>query len=264
MGILNVTEDSFSDGGKFVQLDAALRQAEQMLQHGADIIDIGGESTRPGATEVPLQQELDRVLPVVEAVAAGMGALVSLDTSKPEVMKAGVAAGAFMINDVRALREPGALDVAAAEQVPVCIMHMLGEPRTMQENPNYQDVVAEVGSFLKARHQACMDAGIAANNVVVDPGFGFGKTLEHNLCLLRNFDKIVDPGMHLLAGISRKRMFAAILGDSTVDRVHASVSAAQIAVSRGAAIVRVHDVEPTVHALKVYEAVFSGSEPISA
>lgn len=255
MGILNVTHDSFSDGGQFIDLQNALDHARQMLEDGADLIDIGGESTRPGASDVSVQQELDRVLPIVERVVSELGALVSLDTSKPEVMQEGLARGAFMVNDVRALQEPGAIEAVSLAGAPVCLMHMQGEPRTMQERPHYDDVVAEVGEFLYTRRQLCIDEGIEAHNVVLDPGFGFGKTLQHNLCLLKNLDRLSDPNIGLLVGLSRKRMFASILQDESADRTQASVAAAMIAAFKGANIVRVHDVADTVAALKVLHAV---------
>jgi dihydropteroate synthase len=254
MGILNVTPDSFSDGGQFVTLDKALRQVAVMLEEGADIIDVGGESTRPGAQAADERQELDRVLPVIEAITQRFDTIVSIDTSKASVMRAAVAAGVGMINDVRALREPGALQAAAHSALPVCLMHMQGEPRTMQHKPVYVDVVQEVSDFLQSRRQACIDAGIDAARIVVDPGFGFGKTLEHNLQLLRHLDRLGDAAP-ILIGLSRKRMFAQILGSDCASRVTASVSAALLCVQHGASIVRVHDVAPTVQALAVWRAV---------
>lgn len=257
MGILNVTPDSFSDGGKFVDLDSALQHTDAMLTAGADIIDIGGESTRPGAAAVSVQQELDRILPVLEAIVSRFNAIVSVDTSKPTVMREAANSGAGLINDVRALREPGALDAAAAADVPVCLMHMLGEPRTMQNDPFYTDVVTEVADFLKERVSACEDVGIAKNRVLIDPGFGFGKTLSHNLDLLRNVGKLaaISP---VLIGLSRKSMIAGMLGSDSMDRTTASVAAAIHCVQRGACIVRVHDVAETVQALRVFNAVEFG------
>ena len=254
MGILNVTPDSFSDGGRFDTLDKALLQVESMLDAGADIIDIGGESTRPGAAAVSEQEEMDRVLPVIEAIISRFDTIVSLDTSKASVMTVGAAAGVGMLNDVRALREPGAVEAAASTGLPVCLMHMLGEPRTMQREPVYVDVVVEVGHFLEERRQVCIDAGIEASSIVLDPGFGFGKTLVHNLTLLKH---LASLGKHspLLTGLSRKRMFAQILGSDSADRVAASVSAALLCVQNGSSIVRVHDVAPTVQALAVFAAV---------
>lgn len=255
MGILNVTPDSFSDGGQFVVVERALAQVESMLAEGADIIDVGGESTRPGALDVSLQEELDRVLPVVQAIVSRFDTIVSLDTSKPEVMREGAAIGAGMINDVRALRESGAEKSAAETGLPVCLMHMQGRPRDMQHAPAYQNVVEEVTEFLLERRQACIAAGISASQIVLDPGFGFGKNLDHNLVLLRNMERLCAHGA-VMIGLSRKRMFAQILDSDSVSRVTASVSAALMCVERGAAIVRVHDVEPTVQALAVYQAVF--------
>lgn len=225
-----------------------------MLEAGADIIDIGGESTRPGAAAVNEQEELERVMPVVEAISSRFDTIVSLDTSKASVMREGAAAGVGLLNDVRALREPGAMEAAASTGLPVCLMHMLGEPRTMQEQPVYTDVVAEVRQFLESRRQACMDAGIDASLIVLDPGFGFGKSLLHNLTLLKH---LADLGSHapLLTGLSRKRMFAQILGNESADRTTASVSAALLCVQNGSSIVRVHDVAPTVQALAVFAAV---------
>ena len=255
MGILNVTPDSFSDGGRFNGRDEAMRHAEAMANEGASIIDIGGESTRPGSTGVSEQEELDRVIPVIEAVRTATAVPISIDTSKARVMREAVAAGAAMINDVFALREPGALEAAAGLGVPVCLMHMQGRPRSMQEAPGYVDVVADVAAFLDERVQACIDAGIDESLVVVDPGFGFGKTRAHNVDLLANLRQCRVRGRPLLVGISRK----SVLGDLTTravdERLPASVAAAVIAVLNGADIVRAHDVGPTVDALKVAEAV---------
>lgn len=254
MGILNVTPDSFSDGGEFFALDSALKQVETMLEAGADIIDIGGESTRPGAQAVDDQAEMDRVLPVIEAIVRRFDTIISLDTSKPALMREAARAGVGLINDVRALREPGALEAAAQSGLPVCLTHMQGEPRTMQQAPHYTDVVAEVGQFLEQRRQDCIAAGIDSTQIVVDPGFGFGKTLTHNLLLLKYLERL-GQSAPVLAGLSRKRMFAQILGSESVSRVSASVSAALLCVRHGASIVRVHDVAPTVQALAVYQAV---------
>jgi dihydropteroate synthase len=256
MGILNVTPDSFSDGGDFVTREAALRHARQMVADGADLIDVGGESTRPGAPPVSVAEELDRVIPVIEALASELAVPVSVDTSKPEVMRAAVAAGAGLINDVAALRRPGALAAAAALRVPVCLMHMQGEPGTMQQDPAYGDVVAEVAAFLAGRLAACEAAGIPRERLLVDPGFGFGKTLAHNLALLRGLPRLASLGVPVLAGLSRKSMIGALLGGVPVgERLHGSVAAAVLAVERGAAIVRVHDVGPTVQALRIVAAV---------
>jgi len=257
MGILNVTPDSFSDGGQFIGLDKALAQAEHMLHAGASIIDIGGESTRPGAASVNEQQEIERVLPVLEAIVERLDTVVSVDTSKPSVMRAAAASGAGMLNDVRALREPGALQAAAELGLPICLMHMLGEPRTMQSDPKYADVVKEVADFLKERVQACRSAGIGADQLLIDPGFGFGKKLSHNLELLRNLGKLVDIAP-VLTGLSRKSMIAGLLNDKEADRVIGSVAAAMHCVMRGASIIRVHDVEQTAQALKVLNAVEYG------
>ena len=256
MGILNVTPDSFSDGGDFATREAALRHARQMVADGADLIDVGGESTRPGAPPVSVAEELDRVIPVIEALASELAVPVSVDTSKPEVMRAAVAAGAGLINDVAALRRPGALAAAAALRVPVCLMHMQGEPGTMQQDPAYGDVVAEVAAFLAGRLAACEAAGIPRERLLVDPGFGFGKTLAHNLALLRGLPRLALLGVPVLAGLSRKSMIGALLGGVPVgERLHGSVAAAVLAVERGAAIVRVHDVGPTVQALRIVAAV---------
>jgi dihydropteroate synthase len=256
MGILNVTPDSFSDGGDFATREAALRHARQMVADGADLIDVGGESTRPGAPPVSVAEELDRVIPVIEALASELAVPVSVDTSKPEVMRAAVAAGAGLINDVAALRRPGALAAAAALRVPVCLMHMQGEPGTMQQDPAYGDVVAEVAAFLAGRLAACEAAGIPRERLLVDPGFGFGKTLAHNLALLRGLPRLASLGVPVLAGLSRKSMIGALLGGVPVgERLHGSVAAAVLAVERGAAIVRVHDVGPTVQALRIVAAV---------
>lgn len=262
MGILNVTPDSFSDGGRFLDPAAALAHARSMVASGADLIDVGGESTRPGAAPADLQVELERVLPVIEALARALPAPVSVDTSKPEVMRAAVRAGAGLINDVRALGAPGALETAAGLGVPVCLMHMRGEPRTMQAAPQYQDVVAEVRGFLARRVEACVAAGIPRARLILDPGFGFGKTLEHNLALLARLGDIADLGLPVLVGISRKSMLGAITGRAVGERLTASVAAALIAAERGASILRVHDVAATVDALKVLEAVRGvGVEP---
>ncbi|HWM30013.1 MAG TPA: dihydropteroate synthase [Woeseiaceae bacterium] len=255
MGILNVTPDSFSDGGKFIDSDAALRQAERMADEGAAIIDVGGESTRPGAARVSEQTEIDRVAPVIEAIAARLPLAVSVDTSKPAVMRAAVAAGATMLNDVYALRQEGALEEAARLDAAVCLMHMQGEPRTMQENPRYIDVAAEVAAFLSERIRRCIEAGIARERIAVDPGFGFGKTDAHNLELLANLGRIRDLGAPLLVGWSRKSTLGKLTGRPVEGRLAAGIAAAVLAVERGAHIVRTHDVCSTVDALKVAIAV---------
>ncbi|MHB8623893.1 MAG: dihydropteroate synthase [Sulfuricaulis sp.] len=256
MGILNVTPDSFSDGGVFLSREMAVAHAVQMVQEGADIIDIGGESTRPGAAPVSAQQEIDRVIPVIEALRGRISQPISIDTSKSDVMRAAVMAGAGFINDVRALREEGALATAAELQVPVCLMHMQGQPRVMQDSPCYQDVVAEVTAFLRARMQAAQAAGIPAERLVVDPGFGFGKTLAHNLELLHGLKQLKGLGATILAGLSRKSMIGKALGLPIERRLYASVALAVIAVQNGAKIVRVHDVGPTVEALRMWSAVY--------
>ena len=254
MGILNVTPDSFSDGGRFVDRERALAHARRMVADGADIIDIGGESTRPGASPVSVDEEQERVVPLVEALARE-GILVSVDTQKPDVMRAALAAGAGMVNDVRALQAPGAIEAAATGHAAVCLMHMQGEPRTMQAEPRYADVVTEVRDFLVGRAQACEAAGIARARIVIDPGFGFGKTVAHNLALLRGLRVLVETGYPVLAGLSRKSMLGGLAGRDVNDRAAASVAAALAAVARGAGIVRVHDVRETVDALKVWHAI---------
>ena len=255
MGIVNVTPDSFSDGGAHFDADAAIAHGLKLAEEGADLLDIGGESTRPGAGEVAIEDELRRVIPVIEALAAQLAIPISIDTSKPEVMRAAVEAGAGMINDVFALRRDGALDAAAALGVPVVLMHMRGEPRTMQDAPDYDDVVGEVHRFLSDRVLACQFAGIDKKRIVIDPGFGFGKTLEHNLLLLARLEQFSEIAP-VMAGLSRKSMIASLTGQQAVDRrIHGSVAAALIAVQRGAAIVRVHDVAATRDALKVWQGV---------
>ncbi|GHE28862.1 dihydropteroate synthase [Vulcaniibacterium thermophilum] len=256
MGIVNVTPDSFSDGGRHATVDAAVAHALRLAEEGADVLDVGGESTRPGAEDVPLEEELRRVVPVIERLARETALPISVDTSKPEVMRAAVDAGAGMINDVYALRREGALDIAAACGVPVVLMHMQGEPRTMQEAPQYEDVVAEVHRFLAERIFAAEMAGIPKKRIVIDPGFGFGKTREHNLALLAQLARFGELGVPVLAGLSRKRTIGELTGRTTpAERVHGSVAAALIAAQRGARLLRVHDVAATVDALKVWDAV---------
>jgi dihydropteroate synthase len=255
MGIVNVTPDSFSDGGRHDTVDAAVAHGLRLASEGADLLDVGGESTRPGADEVSLQDELARVLPVIERLARETGLPISVDTSKPEVMRAAVAAGAGMINDVQALRRDGALEAAAELGVPVVLMHMLGEPRGMQEDPRYDDVVADVHRFLAERVFACEMAGLRKKQLIVDPGFGFGKTLDHNLRLLRQLSRFTDLGVPVLAGLSRKRSLGDITGREVDERVFASVAAAVLAAEGGARIIRVHDVAATVDAVKVWAAV---------
>ena len=256
MGILNITPDSFSDGGVFLHPQKAVDHAAAMVEQGADIIDIGGESTRPGAAAVDVEQELDRVLPVLDALLQQVPVPVSVDTSKPEVMRAVSEVGAGMINDVNALRSEGALAAVAESGLPVCLMHMRGEPRTMQKNPQYDDVVDEIKQFLRQRIQAAEQAGISRNKILVDPGFGFGKTLEHNLELVRRLAEFQSLGTPILAGLSRKSMIDMALGLPVDQRLNASLALALIAVSQGAAIVRVHDVRETKEAIRMYEAVY--------
>jgi dihydropteroate synthase len=254
MGVVNVTPDSFSDGGKFLDRSKAVDHAKQLVEEGAAILDIGGESTRPGAAEVSVEEELRRVVPVVEALA-GIGAVISVDTSKPEVMKAAAAAGAGIINDVRALALQGALEAAAESGCAVCLMHMQGDPRTMQQAPSYGNVVTEVKAFLLDRAQSCRAAGIPAERLSLDPGFGFGKTLEHNAALLRELDTFGDTGLPLVVGLSRKSMLQKILGRPVGERLYGSLALAVMAAMKGAHIVRAHDVAATADALKTVAAI---------
>jgi dihydropteroate synthase len=255
MGILNVTPDSFSDGGRFLDQDMALRHAEQMVEAGASIVDVGGESTRPGAPSVPVQQELDRVVPMVEAIASRLDVAVSVDTSKASVMKSAVEAGAAMINDIYALQQEGSLQAAAQLGAAVCLMHMQGTPATMQRNPRYDDVAQNVREFLRDRIEACERAGISREKLLVDPGFGFGKTDAHNLELLSKLHVLQQLGAPMLVGLSRKRLLGSLTGKSTDQRLSAGIAAAVIAVERGARIIRTHDVAETVDALRVAQAV---------
>jgi len=262
MGIVNVTPDSFSDGGAHDTLEAAVAHGLKLAEEGADILDIGGESTRPGAADVSVEEELRRVVPVIERLAKETALPISIDTFKPEVMRAAVQAGAGMINDIYGLRREGALEAAAALGVPVVLMHMQGEPRTMQEAPDYDDVVGDVHRFLAERIFAAEMAGIAKKNILVDPGFGFGKNTRHNLALLAQLERFVELGVPVLAGLSRKRSLGELTGrDVASERVAASVAAHLIAAQRGAAIVRVHDVSATVDALKVWNAVAAVPQP---
>lgn len=259
MGILNITPDSFSDGGDFLSVHEALQRARAMAGEGAAIIDVGGESTRPGATPVSVQEELDRVLPVIEAIRAELPTIISIDTSKPEVMRAAVEAGASFINDVCALRAEGAL-LAAVEinrrySVPVCLMHMHGIPRTMQQHPYYDDVAGEVRGFLIERVQQCVTAGVPHERLLIDPGFGFGKSLAHNLTLLKHLDMFSEINLPLMVGLSRKSMIGALLGNEVSKRLYGGIALATIAVFKGALLVRTHDVRATVDALKIYTAV---------
>ncbi len=261
MGIVNVTPDSFSDGGHHADVEAAVAHGLKLAGEGADLLDVGGESTRPGADEVSLEEELRRVIPVIERLARETSLPISVDTSRPEVMRAAVAAGAGMINDVRALRREGALDAAAALGVPLVLMHMQGEPRGMQAAPAYDDVVGEVHRFLAERIFACEMAGIPKSRLVLDPGYGFGKTTDHNFLLLRQQSRLLDLGLPLLAGLSRKRSLGEVTGREVGERVHASVAAAVLAAEYGARILRVHDVAATLDALKVWAAVAAHPAP---
>jgi dihydropteroate synthase len=264
-GILNLTGDSFSGDGLRDDLQAAVAQGVAMVEQGADLLDVGAESTRPGATAVEAATEAERVVPVIEALVRRVEVPISIDTSKPEVMRAAVAAGAGFINDVYALRREGALDAAAELKVPVCLMHMQGEPGTMQDDPHYDDVVGEVHRFLAERVFACEMSGIDKRRVLVDPGFGFGKTLEHNLALLRGLERFRDLGVGVFVGVSRKAMIGTLTGrKSGAERATGSAAAAMIAVQRGAMIVRVHDVAATRDALAVWQAVHEGDAPAKA
>tara|TARA_Y100001960_G_scaffold328463_1_gene417290 strand:- start:3458 stop:4291 length:834 start_codon:yes stop_codon:yes gene_type:complete len=254
MGIINVTPDSFSDGGLYASTNDAVLQAERLIGEGADIIDIGGESTRPGSTPVGVEEELRRVLPVVQALVK-TGIPISVDTSKAEVMYETIKAGATMINDVNALQSPGALEVVADKEVTICLMHMQGEPQYMQVDPQYKDVIVEIKYFLQQRIDIVKAAGIDLDRIIIDPGFGFGKTLEHNLKLLRYLDQFTDLGVPILVGLSRKSMLKKITGNKNGDLVHSSIAAALMAIVKGAKILRVHDVKATKDALKIYNAI---------
>ena len=255
MGVLNVTPDSFSDGGRYARLPLALERAREMVAEGAAVIDVGGESTRPGAPPVGVEEELRRVLPVVEALAAELPVPISVDTGTPKVIREAVAVGAGLVNDVRALRVPGALEAAAAAGVSVCLMHMQGEPGTMQASPRYDDVVGEVVRFLEERVAACEAQGIPRSRILLDPGFGFGKALEHNLRLLARLDRLAAVGLPVLVGMSRKSMIGALLDAPVHRRLYGGLAAAVVAVMRGARVVRTHDVRATVEALAVVSAV---------
>ncbi len=263
MGILNVTPDSFSDGGHFNQLERAMTHARQMVAEGATLIDIGGESTRPGAPDVSEQEELDRVLPVVERMVRELDVMISLDTSKAAVMREGCVAGAHLINDVRALLEPGALAAAAAADVPVCLMHMQGQPRTMQAEPHYDDLLGEVRAFFDERIAACLTAGIAREQLLLDPGYGFGKTLAHNYQLLAQQESLLDYQLPLLVGMSRKSMIGNLLGRPVDERLAGSLACALVGMQRGARIIRVHDVRATMDALRTGWMVMTGQDFIS-
>ena len=257
MGILNVTPDSFSDGGKHTNVSQALNHALRMIEEGATFIDIGGESTRPGAPNVSLQEELDRTIPVIEAVAKNTACVISIDTSKADVMREAVKAGAGLINDVRALQEPGALQVAAEAQVPVCLMHMQGQPRTMQQSPEYDDVVNDVGQFLLARTKVCEEAGIAKDKILFDPGYGFGKSLEHNYTLVKHLPSLMKLGYPVLVGMSRKSMIGNLLNRKVDERLAGSISLATIVAQMGAHIIRVHDVKETADAVNIVKMLNS-------
>ncbi|WP_312381411.1 dihydropteroate synthase [Stutzerimonas balearica] len=255
MGILNVTPDSFSDGGRFTGRDAALRHAAQMVAAGATFIDVGGESTRPGARQVSPTEELERVAPVVEAIARDLDVVISVDTSTPAVMREVARLGAGLINDVRSLQRDGALDAAAATGLPVCLMHMLGEPADMQDDPQYENVTAEVRQFLAARMDACEAAGIGRERIILDPGFGFAKTVEHNLSLFKSLQQLEALGRPLLVGVSRKSMIGKVLGREVDGRLYGSLALAALAVAKGASIIRVHDVAETVDVVRMIAAV---------
>lgn len=255
MGVLNVTPDSFSDGGHYACVDSAYDRAMAMVAQGASILDIGGESTRPGADSVSEQEELDRVIPVIARIASASEVLISLDSAKPQVMKEALAHGAGMLNDVTGFQDPAALAVAGAADVPVCIMHMQGTPRSMQKSPHYDDVTVEVYSYLAERLSACQAAGLSAQQIIVDPGFGFGKTLNHNLQLFANLPKFSELGVPILIGVSRKSMFEKLLGRAVDERLAGSLAMATIAVDLGVSIIRVHDVAQTCDAVKVAVAV---------
>ncbi|MCO8166716.1 dihydropteroate synthase [Pseudomonas sp. 21LCFQ02] len=257
MGILNATPDSFSDGGRYSQLDAALRHAEAMVLAGATLIDIGGESTRPGAPPVSVPEELERVAPLVERVAQELDVVISVDTSTPEVMLETARLGAGLINDVRSLRRPGALEAAAQTGLPVCLMHMLGEPGDMQDNPHYRDLVQEVSDFLVERMKQCAAVGIGAERIILDPGFGFAKTLDHNLSLFKRMEVLHALGRPLLVGVSRKSMIGGVLGRAVDERLYGGLALAALAMSKGARILRVHDVAETVDVVRMITAVES-------
>ena len=257
MGILNITPDSFSDGGRYSHLDTALRQAEKMLSDGAQIIDIGGESTRPGARAVNESAELDRVIPVIEKLQQELDVIISIDTSKAVVMTEAASAGAALINDVMALRAEGALEAASETGLPVCLMHMQGEPRSMQSQPQYDNVVSEVQSFLQQQTERCIASGIDKNQIIIDPGFGFGKTLTHNIALFKNLEQLNVLGYPILVGASRKSMLGQITGKDISERLAGSVAFATLASIKGAAIIRVHDVAETMDAIKVAEALMA-------
>lgn len=256
MGILNVTPDSFSDGGQYTHTESAVAHALTLIEDGAAVLDIGGESTRPNATPVPLEEELQRVIPVIEAlVAKNIPVPISIDTYKPAVMRAAITAGASIVNDVRALQEPGALEIVADSHVGICLMHMQGTPQTMQDHPHYENVVSEVKDFLRARRDVCLAAGISSHRIVLDPGFGFGKTRAHNITLAKSLTELLDLDCPLLVGLSRKSVLGQVTGNDVDARLYASVAAAVVSAMQGAHLLRVHDVKATVEALKVVTAL---------
>ena len=263
MGIVNVTPDSFSDGGNYNSVDDAFNQAIRLIKDGAEILDIGGESTRPGAPDVALQEELERVIPVIKRIREASDCVISIDTSKAAVMEAAIEAGADIINDVRALQEPGALEVAAKHpDVPVCLMHMQGQPRTMQTNPTYENLISEIYQFFEERVLTCSKAGINQNRIILDPGFGFGKTLNHNFEILEKFNEFSTLGLPLLAGLSRKSMFGQLLNRETSERIAASLAGALLCAQKGAHIIRVHDVQETADVIGVWQAARNGVTPL--
>jgi dihydropteroate synthase len=263
MGIVNVTPDSFSDGGNYNSVDDAFNQAMRLIKDGAENLDIGGESTRPGAPDVALQEELERVIPVIKRIREASDCVISIDTSKAAVMEAAIEAGADIINDVRALQEPGALEVAAKHpDVPVCLMHMQGQPRTMQTNPTYENLISEISQFFEERVLTCSKAGINQNRIILDPGFGFGKTLNHNFEILEKFNEFSTLGLPLLAGLSRKSMFGQLLNRETSERVAASLAGALLCAQKGAHIIRVHDVQETADVIGVWQAARNGVTPL--
>ncbi len=253
MAILNVTPDSFSDGGKYNSIELALAQVDKMIKAGVSIVDVGGESTRPGAPDVSLEEELRRVVPVIKAIREKYDVWISVDTSKAEVMRQAIDAGADLINDIRSLQEPGALEVAAEANLPICLMHMKGQPRTMQVDPHYDDLMGDVSAFLEERIAACEAAGIDKSQLILDPGFGFGKTIEHNYHMLAHLEKFHEFGLPILAGMSRKSMIFKLLDKPAAECTNASVVCATIAAMKGAQIIRVHDFEETIEAMKVVE-----------
>ncbi len=255
MGILNTTPDSFSDGGQFDVTEKAVSHAFEMIEDGVDIVDVGGESTRPGAQPVSVNEELERVIPVIQGIRKESDVAISIDTSKPEVMAEAIRVGANLVNDVNALQAEGAVKVCAEAGIPVCVMHMQGEPRTMQTNPQYDDVVVDIKKFLMERVEVCVAAGVLKQNIIIDPGFGFGKTLDHNFSLLKHLDQFADLQLPILAGVSRKSMIGKVLNADVDQRLFGSLAAAVLAYTKGAKIFRVHDVKPTVDALKVCKAM---------